>query len=177
MESKKNSKMVTPSSTQSSKSTAPFADWRGHPYLALAACLFIAAVFLAACYYKILRPGEFALSVATYGILPTVLINPFSLVLPWVELFAAFMLIVGFRTQAAALLMTAMMALFTIALVIALAKGLDMSCGCFASSEAGESINMLTLARDLAWLAISAYILVYDRRPLGLDRILEKRIG
>ncbi|MFC1890331.1 MauE/DoxX family redox-associated membrane protein [Thermodesulfobacteriota bacterium] len=153
----------------------PFAGWYGHAYLALPVRLILAAIFLAACYHKILEPGAFALSIATYEILPTVLINPFAIVLPWIELATALMLIVGFRTQAAALLTTGMMILFTIALVIALAKGLELSCGCFASDEIDETINILTLQRDIVLLSISAYVLVFDRRPLGLDRIFEKR--
>ncbi len=132
----------------------------------------LAYVFFAACWYKVLDPADFALSVATYGILPTVLVNPFAIIVPWLEFTAALMLLTGFRAQAGALLTGAMMLIFTIALVIALIEGLDMSCGCFASTETGESINRMTLLRDVLLMAISAYVLVYDRRPLGVDRLM-----
>jgi len=151
----------------------PFAEWKGHTFLALLLRWILAAVFLSACWYKILDPGDFALSVATYGILPTVFVNPFAIVLPWVELIAALMLISGFRPQAGALLMAGMMLLFTVALIIALMEGLDLSCGCFASTETGESINTMTLLRDILLLSASVYVLIYDQRPLGLDRLLE----
>jgi len=150
-----------------------FAEWQGHPFLALLLRWVLAAVFLFACWYKILYPRDFALSVATYGILPIVLVNPFAIILPWVELIAALMLIAGLRPQAAALLMAGMMLLFTVALIIALIEGLDLSCGCFASTETGESINRMTLLRDVLLLVTSVYVLIYDRRPLGLDRLLE----
>ena len=149
-------------------------NWKGHAFVALPFRIFLGIVFLAACAYKIANPHDFALSIATYEILPTSLINPMAIVLPWVELAAGLMLVTGFRARAASLLVSGMMAMFLAALSIALSKGLDMSCGCFASAQTGESINALTLLRDSGLLLMSLYVLVFDRRPLGADRLLEK---
>jgi hypothetical protein len=68
------------------------------------------------------------------------------------------------------------MILFTFALLVALAQGLDMSCGCFASQGAqGEDpISYQTVLRDLGWLALSVYVFLFDRNALGMDRILHK---
>ena len=68
-----------------------------------------------------------------------------------------------------------MMVMFMIALVIALFKGLDAACGCFASSEAEHMISIYTLFRDVGWLILCLYILRFDNRPLGLDRFLSNR--
>lgn len=153
-----------------------FEAWPGHAWMALPVRLYLAAIFLIACYHKILDPHAFALDVATYQILPLELVNPMALVLPWVELAAGIMLLVGLRTRAAALLIAAMMVVFIAALSIALAKGLDMGCGCFASQGANEDpISWKTLVRDGAWLLMAAYVLAFDNRPLGLDRLLERR--
>ena len=46
-----------------------FFDWRGHAIFALAARLYLAAIFLLACWHKILEPAAFALDIATYQIL------------------------------------------------------------------------------------------------------------
>lgn len=150
-----------------------FMDWRGHGWLALGARLYLATVFLMAAFYKILHPESFAVDVATYGILPLPLINGFALVVPWVEAVVGVMLVVGFRVRAAALLVSGMMVMFMVALAMALAQGLDMSCGCFASAETGDAdpIGWNTMARDAAWLALAVYVLLVDRRPLGLDRL------
>lgn len=148
-----------------------FLAWKGHSWLALAARLYLASVFLAASIYKIMDPVSFAVDVATYGILPLALINGFALVVPWIEALVGVLLVVGFRVRAAALLVAGMMVMFMVALGIALAKGLDMSCGCFASA-AGEAdpIGWGTMMRDAAWLALALYVLIVDRKPLGLDR-------
>jgi putative oxidoreductase len=153
------------------------ADWAGHPVLGLAARLYLGLVFLLACLHKIAEPEAFAIDIATYQFLPLVFINAFALVLPMVELVAGVMIIVGLRARASALLIALMMLAFMIGLSHALHLGLDMSCGCFASSEAadGHSISGMTLLRDAAWLALALYVLVFDRRPLGLDRWLSRR--
>jgi uncharacterized membrane protein YphA (DoxX/SURF4 family) len=150
-------------------------DWRGHSVFALAARLYLGAIFLLACWHKILHPATFALDIATYQILPLGLVNLQAIVLPWVELAAGVMLLVGFRTRAAALLVAGMMAMFTVAIAIAVAKGLDMSCGCFASQGSVEDpISWRTILRDASWLLLALYIFTFDRRPLGLDRLFDR---
>ncbi len=149
-----------------------FLAWRGHAGLALAARLYLGVVFVTASWHKLLEPGAFAIDIATYQILPVVLVNPMAIVLPWVELVAGLMLMAGFRARAAALLVAGMMLVFTVAVAIALGKGLDMSCGCFASQGAAEDpISWRTIARDLGWLGLAVYALLLDRRPLGVDRL------
>ena len=84
----------------------------------------------------------------------------------------------GWRVRPAALLVVAMMLVFTAALVVALARGLDMSCGCFASQGAGEHpISWRTVLRDLTWLAMAWHVLLFDRGRLGLDAWLAGRRG
>lgn len=150
--------------------------WQGHAYLALLARLYLACIFLLACYHKILDPGAFAIDVATYQFLPLSLINPMAIILPWIELVAGGLLLIAFRTRAAALLISGMMLMFTIAIGIALAKGLDMSCGCFASQGAvDDPISWRTVGRDLSWMVLALYIVFLDHNPIGLDRWLTVR--
>ena len=149
-------------------------QWRGHAWLALAARLYLAYVFLFACWFKIQDPTAFALSIATYQLLPLPLINITALVMPWTELLAGAMLLLGLRVRAAALLVVAMMVVFMIALSWALYLGLDRSCGCFASSSDADPISGLTMLRDAGWLALGLYVLVFDRNPLGVDRLISR---
>ena len=147
--------------------------WPGHSILALAARLYLASVFLLACVHKIADPRAFAVDVATYQILPLWAVNAVALWLPWVELAAALSLALGLRVRAGAWLVSLMMAVFLLAIGSALARGLDLSCGCFASQGAAEDpISWKTLARDGAWLLLALYVLFADARPLGLDRWL-----
>jgi len=150
--------------------------WRGHAWLALPARVYLAGVFLFACWHKILDPHSFAIDVATYRMLPLAAVNAVAIVLPWVELAAGIMLLVGLRARAGALLVAGMMVVFLVAIAWALAHGYDMSCGCFASQgAAADPISWKTVVRDAAWLALALYVLVFDERPLGLDRLLARR--
>jgi putative oxidoreductase len=150
--------------------------WRGHPWLALPARVYLALVFLLACWHKLAQPESFAVDIATYQILPLALVNPLAITLPWVELAAGLLLLVGFRARAAALLVAGMMLMFTVAIALALSKGLDMSCGCFASQGAAEDpISGLTVLRDLGWLLLAVYVFLCDHTPVGLDGWLARR--
>lgn len=150
--------------------------WRGHAWLALPARLYLAWVFIYACIHKIAHPGTFALDIATYDVLPLELVNPLAITLPWVELGAGVLLVLGWRSRGAALAVVGMMVMFMVAIAMALAAGLDMSCGCFASQAMEDDpIGGWTLVRDSAWLLLGLYVFVFDRRPLGLDGWLAKR--
>ncbi len=142
--------------------------WKGHPYVALACRLFIGGVFVAACIFKIKDPEVFVLSIATYDILPTSLLNLMAIILPWLELGVGILIIIGYKTKPSALLIALMMLVFMAALAIALARGIDMSCGCFASAEAGEQITRLTMLRDLCYLLPAIYVLIFDNNPIGI---------
>jgi uncharacterized membrane protein YphA (DoxX/SURF4 family) len=135
----------------------------------------LGSLFLLACWHKLLDPHAFAVDIATYQLLPLVLVNPLAIVLPWVELLTGGMLVLGLRTRAASLLTAAMLAMFTAAIAMAVARGLDLACGCFASQGAAEDpISWRTIVRDSAWLLLALYVARFDRRPLGLDRLRER---
>jgi len=150
-------------------------SWRGHAWLALPARLYLGFVFFYACLHKIADPAAFALDVATYQLLPLWLVNLTALVLPWIELVTSVMIVIGYRTRAAALLIAGMMLVFIVALGWALGQGLDMSCGCFASSSTDHPISWLTMLRDAAWFGLTLYVLFFDHNPVGLDRWLAAR--
>jgi putative oxidoreductase len=145
-------------------------------WLAVPARWYLGALFVSACLHKIAEPRSFAVDIATYDILPLALVNLAAIILPWVELAVGLMLLVGFRVRAAALLVAGMMAVFIAALLVALARGLDMSCGCFASQGAEhDPISRLTVLRDLAWLGLAGFVMLFDTGRAGLDRLLERR--
>ncbi len=143
--------------------------------LALPLRVYIGLVFVLASLFKIYDPQVFALSVATYQILPLAMINVFTLFLPWLELIVGASLIAGLWTREAALLVSGMMLMFIAALGIALTKDLKMSCGCFASQAAADEIGVHTVFRDLGWLFCSGFVLICDDGRYGLDRWIKRR--
>jgi putative oxidoreductase len=115
----------------------------------------LGAVFVYASLHKILEPGAFAHEVHNYKLLPGALINPFAIVLPWLELFCGLALIANRWLEAASALIALMMAAFTVAVASAVARDLNISCGCFKSG--GSAANAITVARDVA-LTVAAVL-------------------
>jgi uncharacterized membrane protein YphA (DoxX/SURF4 family) len=149
---------------------------RAAAWLAVPARWYLGVLFVGACLHKIAHPQAFALDIATYDILPLGLVNLTAIILPWIELAAGAMLLAGWRVRAASLLVAAMMGVFMVALLIALARGLDMSCGCFASQGAEEDpISRLTVLRDTVWLGLAFFVLACDRGLAGVDGLLHRR--
>ncbi len=154
-----------------------FMNHPAHSFIAYFVRLYLAWVFISACIHKLVDPTGFAIDIATYQMLPLVFINPLAIVLPYVELGTGFMLMIGLRARAAALMVCGMMLMFMIALSYALMHDLSISCGCFASNAAAGSdpISGLTMLRDSAWLILAIYVVIFDRRPFGIDRLIGKK--
>ena len=152
-------------------------DWAGHSWIGLPVRWYLGYVFIYASIHKIAHPASFALDAATYEILPLSLVNLMAIILPWAELVSGILLIAGYKTRAAAWMISGMMAIFIVAVAMALANGLDMSCGCFASQAAQDAdpISVMTILRDTAWLVLSVYVLLFDGKPFGIERLLAKK--
>lgn len=150
------------------------------PYIAgiayRAARWILGVVFIYACIHKILDPAAFARAVYLYQILPDGLVNLVALVLPWVELFLGVLLVIGIWMPGAAVLSTLLFMVFMGVLSYNLARGLDIGCGCFSTSPAGEAASIRTVARDGMFLAVSLYLLCATFGA-GFLRGLRKREG
>ncbi|MCP4676154.1 MAG: DoxX family membrane protein [Deltaproteobacteria bacterium] len=141
----------------------------------VAARLVLAVTFIWACIHKIGNPSDFALQVATYQILPLSLINLQAVILPWLELTAAVLLVVGLWTRPAALVTCGMNIMFIVAIALALSADLQLQCGCFASAEAGNEMDSNLIIRDIGLLAVGIYLTVMKPDRLTLDRLFERR--
>jgi putative oxidoreductase len=130
------------------------------PWLALAFRLYIGGLFIYASMYKINYPAEFAESIASYQIVPYFLINFLAVVLPWIELVCGSLMVAGIRPRFAALMLFALLSVFTVAIAVTLVRGVPIGCGCFHSIE--DQISIATLFRDLAWMAMTCHVYRYD---------------
>lgn len=125
-------------------------------------------VFLYASIDKIQHPAAFAQAIANYRMVPAVLLHPFAWYLPVVEAAVGLALIVGWQRRGAALLAVLMTAMFIAAITTALVRGLDISCGCFDTSEGGK-VGLDLLLRDIALLVAAAVPLVMRRDRWSLN--------
>ncbi len=116
----------------------------------------LAALFLYAGVAKLADVRAFAADVANYRLLPAPLVAPFSATVPGVEIVCGLGLLYPRTVRAAAVLATALLVAFTVAAVQALARDINLDCGCFGSVRA--PVTVLTVARDTALVAAAVAI-------------------
>jgi len=82
----------------------------------------LGALFLVACYQKIIEPAHFAKIIYGYYLFPDAAINLIAIILPYVELFSGMALILGIYPRSAALIINAMLLAFIVAISINLIR-------------------------------------------------------
>jgi uncharacterized membrane protein YphA (DoxX/SURF4 family) len=126
-------------------------------FLSFVLRLVVGGIFVYAGVVKILDPAGFATDVANYRVLPLVLVNFVAITLPWVETVVGILMVMGFWLPGSALVITGLMGVFLAAIGQALARGLDIRCGCFGTIEGGK-MDALTLVRDIALFVCAAWL-------------------
>jgi len=131
----------------------------------------LGAAFIYAGAIKITDPLQFADNVASFELIPNVLVSPFALSLPIFEMIAGLLLVIGlFWRRAASLGIVLLCAVFTLAVASALARGLTIDCGCFGTSEPSRAKMWFDLARDVVLLlaALMVYLQPQTRTNVAL---------
>lgn len=122
---------------------------------------------------KIPETSLFAQTVRAYEVLPLPLINPFAVVVPWIEVAAGLCLVFGLWTRSSALASLLLLLSFAVALGVNLYRGADMSCGCFGLNGAGGSLHEAML-RDVLMIAVALLLLLVRSVPVSLDRLMDR---
>lgn len=113
--------------------------------------ILIGALFVYAGIVKVIDPVEFTRDIDNYKMLPWRVSVWLALFLPWLEIFSGLALITRVLYRGGVFIVTALMSLFIIASIVAKARGLDVSCGCFG--HASKYLNFSWhLALDFALL-------------------------
>lgn len=115
--------------------------------------LALAGVYLVAAWPKLRDPEGFAKAISNYQLLQDAMINPLAIFLPWLELFTALALLAAPPLRRGALwLLGAMTLVFIIAIASAMARGIDIDCGCFSTGGQGMRTGWLHLLLDAGLL-------------------------
>ena len=131
-----------------------------HRILWRVVAIVIGGIFIYAGAVKIVDPVEFARDVDNYKMLPWQLSLGLGLYLPWVEIFCGLALIVRVLYRGGVFILTALTLLFIVITIIAKARGLDVSCGCF-----GHASKYLSFASHLVldFLLLGGLLLLWKR--------------
>lgn len=114
----------------------------------------LGALFVYAGAVKIPDPGVMLADIEGYRLLPYQVAWAVALVLPPLEIACGAGLWISSWRRASALVLGVLMVVFTVALLSAWARGLDIHCGCFGAADEETASNLpLLVIRDVAILA------------------------
>jgi len=115
--------------------------------------LIVGGIFIYAGVIKAMDPVGFANDIDNYKILPWPLTVRLAFYLPWLEILCGLAVLLGLLYRGALLVLTVLISIFIIASVIAKARGLDITCGCFG--HASKYLSFFGhLALDFVLLAV-----------------------
>jgi hypothetical protein len=118
----------------------------------------MAAIFLSACWYKLVDPSEFAMTTAQYRLLPGPLVHGFSIWMPAAELVVALGLLATRFTRELYLLLSVLWLMFIVALAQAIFRHLGIACGCFEIAGATSTAETwFSLLRDVVLIVPTVY--------------------
>jgi uncharacterized membrane protein YphA (DoxX/SURF4 family) len=142
--------------------------------------LFLGTVFVFAAYNKIPAVQSFAEAIKGFQVVDAdthpelIIIGAF--VIPWFELFAGLMLILGLRARAAVLGIGLVLAMFIYALLHVIFTDVSADCSCFGDSNfiCGSSVGWCQVIRNVVFLIPAGYLLVRGPGRVSIDQIVSK---
>lgn len=123
----------------------------------LAVRVFLGGFYVVAGAVKFPDPGKFAEAIANYRMLPHEWVNLAAITLPGIEVAAGAFLVLGIWLRVSAWMINAMTAMFIGAIAIALARGLNIECGCFGT-VGGRDVGFTAIAEDLVLLGAGLWL-------------------
>lgn len=114
----------------------------------------VAAILFAAASHKLRAPHRFSRQLEDYDLLPGAVVGSFARVLPWVELSAAFVLLVPGLRALGAVLAALLLVSYSGAIAVNLWRGrLDIDCGC-SGPGLERPLNAALLIRNTVLLGL-----------------------
>ncbi|MFH2052277.1 MAG: MauE/DoxX family redox-associated membrane protein [bacterium] len=122
-------------------------------WIVLLCRLAVGGIFIYASLDKLAHPGAFAAAIDNYRMVPYPLLHPMAHLLPVLEMLMGLGLVLGVLRRGAALIAALLTLVFIVAIASALARGLDISCGCF-HTDGGHGVGLDLLVRDVVLLLL-----------------------
>lgn len=145
-------------------------DWVG-----LLARVVTGGVWIVAGALKLPDPAASVRAVRAYDLLPEAVVPTVGHLLPVVEVVVGVLLVLGLLTRPAAVVSSLLFVAFIVGIASAWARGMSIDCGCFGGggfdADARDKYPG-EIARDVALLAASVWLVVRPSSRLSLDRRL-----
>jgi uncharacterized membrane protein YphA (DoxX/SURF4 family) len=144
-------------------------------WTALIARLVVGGIWVYAGALKFPHPENSVSAVRSYQLIPTGTADTVGHVLPVLEIVVGACLIAGLLTRFGAGISALLQVAFVIGIASVWARGIAIDCGCFGNGGADPDAfgkYPWEIARDVALLAASLFLVVGPRSPYALDSVL-----
>ena len=132
----------------------------------------LAGIFFYAGWGKVLDPTLFAIKIRNYDLLPDPWVALVAITLPWLEILCAICLVSRRWERGALMWVIGMLLVFLFGMASAIARGLNIDCGCFGDSLDRGSFA-LALVMDFVLLIIAGRLWFVLRGQNGdKDRVV-----
>ena len=126
----------------------------------------LGALFVYAGILKALDPSRFFTDIQNYDIIPwrtaTVAL---AFYLPWLEIICGVAVVVKPLRSGTLVILSAMLLVFTVALALAWARGLNIACGCF-SGVSNHPHYLWWMGRDIGLLSVAVVLAIVESKRL-----------
>lgn len=141
--------------------------------------ILIAAIFILSSSTKLFHPAKLADSIDNYRIVPDLLkftIMPAAYIIPWLQLICAIMILIDLYARTSALILSGLLAFFTVAIAQAWARKIEIECGCFDMLiEWGEKVGSQAVIRDLLFLSMTLAVFFAAKDGLNFYGLFKKK--
>ncbi|MFH1526917.1 MAG: MauE/DoxX family redox-associated membrane protein [Bacteroidota bacterium] len=117
----------------------------------------IGIVFIFASLDKIANPGDFAVAIVNYKLIPLSLVNIFAIVIPWLELFCGILILFGEYIKESSFIISSLLLVFVVMIAAAVFRNLDIDCGCFGTLDA-QKVGLTKIVENILLLLLSVNI-------------------
>ncbi len=125
--------------------------------------LTLAGIFFYAGWVKVLDPALFAIKIRNYDLLSDPWVAMVAVSLPWMEIICAICLVTRRLESGAITWIIGMLVVFLFGLISAMARGLNIDCGCFSEAVDRGSLAII-VATDVVLLVIAVRLLLQNNR-------------
>lgn len=155
--------------------------------LAVPTRLALGGIFLAAAYFKLRPPAgpmapsgpqDFAFAIKAFKLgLPDAMVKFTAFTVPWMEAVAAVALMIGLFTRAASWLIGVMLTAFTLLIVSAILRDLNVKCGCFGDRGlvCPGAAGWCKVVENGVMIAAAFALAMTRTHVLSADRLLGRR--
>ena len=127
--------------------------------------IYLALVFILSGLDKINDLNSFAQSIENYKLLPISMVNILAIIIPWIEVVAGGLLLVGIYIRENSIIIFTLLLVFTISIASAVLRNLDIDCGCQGTFD-GQKVGMLKIIENVALIIVSVLSIKLPKQVL-----------